>query len=68
MTGWDATPILTTPRLLLRTYRREDGVFLGMTLDHEALVEDDGVLFEALIHVTTREQWRRTKLSRSTVR
>jgi RimJ/RimL family protein N-acetyltransferase len=41
---------------------------LGMTLDHEALVEDDGVMFQALIHVTTQEQWRRTKLTRSTVR
>ncbi len=40
---------------------------LGMSLDHEAVVEDDGVLFEALIHVTTQEQWRR-KVSRPAVR
>jgi len=31
---------------------------LGMTLDHEAAVEDDGVMFQALIHSTTSEQWR----------
>ena len=31
---------------------------LGMTFDHEAEVEDDGVLFEAVIHSITAEQWR----------
>jgi RimJ/RimL family protein N-acetyltransferase len=34
---------------------------LGMTIDHEATVEDDGVMFQALIHSTTSEQWRDTK-------
>ena len=34
---------------------------LGMTLDHEAEVEDDGVMFQALIHATTPDQWRDTK-------
>lgn len=31
---------------------------LGMTLDHEAVVEDDGVTHQALIHVLCAEQWR----------
>jgi RimJ/RimL family protein N-acetyltransferase len=30
---------------------------LGMTLDHEAEVEDDGVMFQAVIYVTTPRQW-----------
>ena len=31
---------------------------LGMTFDHEADVEDDGVTFEAVIHVVTADQWK----------
>jgi RimJ/RimL family protein N-acetyltransferase len=35
---------------------------LGMTLDHEADVEDDGVTFQALIHTLTAEQWKLSPL------
>jgi RimJ/RimL family protein N-acetyltransferase len=38
---------------------------LGMTLDHEADVVDDGVTFHALIHTLTAEQWRRRRPSPS---
>jgi RimJ/RimL family protein N-acetyltransferase len=31
---------------------------LGLTLDHEADVEDDGVMFRALIHTVSAEGWR----------
>ena len=31
---------------------------LGMSFDHEAEVEDDGVMFQAVIHATTASQWR----------
>ena len=30
MVEWSGTVVLTTPRLLLRRFRREDGAFLGM--------------------------------------
>ena len=38
---------------------------LGMTLDHEASVEDDGVMFEAVIYATTPSHWRDTKRRRN---
>ena len=31
---------------------------LGMTLDHEAEVEDEGVTFQAVIHALTTDQWK----------
>jgi RimJ/RimL family protein N-acetyltransferase len=31
---------------------------LGMTFDHEARIEDDGVFFEAVVYAITAAQWR----------
>jgi RimJ/RimL family protein N-acetyltransferase len=31
---------------------------LGMTFDHEAQVEDEGILFDAVVYAITAEQWR----------
>jgi RimJ/RimL family protein N-acetyltransferase len=31
---------------------------LGMVFDHEAEVEDNGVVFEAVVYSITAEQWR----------
>ena len=31
---------------------------LGMTFDHEAQVEDEGEIFDAVIYAVTAEQWR----------
>ena len=31
---------------------------LGMTFDHEAQVEDEGILFDAVIYAITAERWR----------
>jgi RimJ/RimL family protein N-acetyltransferase len=31
---------------------------LGMVFDHEAEVEEDGVVFQAVVYAITREQWR----------
>ena len=31
---------------------------LGMTLDHEAKVEDEGEVFDAVIYSITAERWR----------
>ena len=31
---------------------------LGMTLDHEAVLEEDGVTFDAVIHALTQQDWR----------
>lgn len=39
---------------------------LGMTFDHEAAVEDDGVMFQAVIYSTTPSQWRETKRRKGT--
>jgi RimJ/RimL family protein N-acetyltransferase len=39
---WSGTVVLTTPRLLLRTFRRDDGAFLGMCgLHHQESYPDD---------------------------
>jgi RimJ/RimL family protein N-acetyltransferase len=38
---------------------------LGMTFDHEAAVEGDGVVFQAVIHATTASHWRDTKGGRA---
>jgi RimJ/RimL family protein N-acetyltransferase len=35
---------------------------LGMPLDHEADVEDDGMIFHALIHTLTAERWKLGRL------
>jgi RimJ/RimL family protein N-acetyltransferase len=34
---------------------------LGMTFDHEAVVEDDGVTHQAVIHVMTASRWRSSR-------
>jgi RimJ/RimL family protein N-acetyltransferase len=34
---------------------------LGMTFDHEAEVEDDGVMFHAVVYSITADQWRRAR-------
>jgi RimJ/RimL family protein N-acetyltransferase len=31
---------------------------LGMTFDHEAEIEDMGMVFQAVVYVITGEQWR----------
>ena len=38
---------------------------LGMTFDHEAVVEDDGVTHDAVVHVLTAEQWESSRRVRS---
>lgn len=40
---------------------------LGMVFDHEAEVEDDGVMFQAVVYSITRDQWvnRRTAVART---
>jgi RimJ/RimL family protein N-acetyltransferase len=34
---------------------------LGMVFDHEAEVEEDGVVFQALVYAITADQWRRAE-------
>lgn len=34
---------------------------LGMTYDHSAVIEEDGQVFDAVVHVITREQWDATR-------
>jgi hypothetical protein len=46
---WGGTVVLTTPRLLLRTFP---------ATDHEAEIEDMGMVFQAVVYVITGEQWR----------
>ena len=42
MVEWHGTVVLRTPRLLLRTFRRDDDAFLGMCgLHHQELYPDD---------------------------
>ena len=58
-----AFDVLGAPRVISITDRpntRSLAVMrrLGMTFDHEADVEDDGVTFHAVIHVITADQWR----------
>jgi len=31
---------------------------LGMTFDHEAQVEDEGIVFDAVVYAITAGQWR----------
>ncbi|MEX0754883.1 MAG: hypothetical protein WD739_10765 [Actinomycetota bacterium] len=99
MVEWSGEVVLTTPRLLLRTFLRDDlapyaalnahpevarylgGALtaehsvsitdrpnvrslavmrrLGMTFDHEAEVEDDGIVFQAVVYSITDDRWRR---------
>jgi RimJ/RimL family protein N-acetyltransferase len=41
---------------------------LGMVFDHEAEVEDNGVVFEAVVYSITAEQWRPPQLTAPPVR
>jgi hypothetical protein len=42
MVEWHGTVVPRTPRLLLRTFRRDDGAFLGMCgLRHQESYPDD---------------------------
>jgi RimJ/RimL family protein N-acetyltransferase len=41
---------------------------LGMVFDHEAEVEDNGVVFEAVVSSITAEQWRPPQLTAPPVR
>jgi RimJ/RimL family protein N-acetyltransferase len=34
---------------------------LGMTFDHEAEVEDDGLMFQAVVYSITADEWRRAR-------
>src|SRR4051812_39977284 len=36
---------------------------LGMTVDHYAALEEDGVTFEAVVHAITRQQWDKQQAS-----
>ena len=45
MVEWSGTVVLTTPRLLLRTFRRDDRTFLGM-------------VFQVVVYAITAELWR----------
>ena len=38
---------------------------LGMVLDHQAEVEEDGVVFQAVVYAITADQWRRAERRRS---
>jgi RimJ/RimL family protein N-acetyltransferase len=62
-----AFDVLEVPRVISITDRpnlRSLAVMrrLGMTFEHEADVEDDGILFHALVHTVTAEQWRRGRV------
>jgi hypothetical protein len=37
---------------------------LGMVFDHQAEVEEDGVVFQAVVYVITADQWRRAERRR----
>ena len=41
---------------------------LGMGFDHEAVVEDDGQVFEAVVYSITADRWRAGRNDRDTVR
>jgi RimJ/RimL family protein N-acetyltransferase len=63
--GWldHAFGVLALPRVISITERanlRSLAVMhrLGMALDHEAEVEDDGVVFRAVVYSITRDRWR----------
>ena len=63
-TAWltHAFTVLDLPRVISVTDKpntRSIAVMtrLGMTVDHYATLEEDGVTFEAVIHAITREQW-----------
>ena len=68
MVIWGGEEILTTPRLTLRTFRgitdllnvRSLAVMqrLGMTVDHEAQVENEGEVLDAVIYSITAGSWR----------
>jgi RimJ/RimL family protein N-acetyltransferase len=65
-----AFDVLQVPRVISITDRpnvRSLAVMqrLGMTLDHEADVEDDGIMFHALIHTLTADRWRRAGSERN---